>query len=175
MKKFWNSKWTFALITSFAGTLFTVFIDWLKKKDIFSTLKLVFTTVWRWLLAFLNFEIKVWWILVALGVLVVILWVIAKIANAKESDPPAWMQYTEDRFTDWKWSWTWEKGPYGKYQVANLVAHCPKCDTPMRHDNYDTVFHCSRCQYDSRRHKDNHDDVLIVIHDNIQRKTQKQN
>lgn len=24
MKKFWNSKWTFALVTTFAGTLFPI-------------------------------------------------------------------------------------------------------------------------------------------------------
>lgn len=170
MKKFWNSKWTFTLVTSFIGTLFTVFVDWLKKKNIFSTLKLVLKTLWKWLRAFLDYEIKVWWILVALGVLAIVILIVGKIVASKDRTLPEWMNYTEDYFVDWKWSWTWEKGYDGKYRVENLTAHCPKCDTPMRHDYYDTLFHCSRCHYESNRHKDNREDVVVTILDNIKRK-----
>lgn len=173
MKKFRDSKWALALVPTFVAALLTLIVDWVKKIDIFSTLKSVVSTLWQWLLVVLNFEVKVWVILVILGTAFAILCIVAKIADSKDVPMPAWLQYTEDYFNDWKWSWTWERNIYGKYQVENLAAHCPHCGTPMRHDNYDTIFHCSRCGYESRRHTDNRQDIMVVIYDNVLRKNKQ--
>lgn len=172
MKKIRDSKWAIALVPSFVGAVLTLVVDGVKDIDIFSTLKLVLVTVCRWIMRFLNFEIKLLWILVVFGILLAILWVIIKIVESKKLSPPERMSYTEDHFTDWRWSWKWEKDYRGEYQIGDLVAHCPKCNTPMRHDDYDTTFHCPRCKYDSRYHSDNHHDVTLVIYDNINRKIQ---
>lgn len=175
MKKFRNSKWALAIVPVVLSFLLSLLADWIKQVEIFSTIKTIATTLWKWMLAFLNFEVKVWWILVFLVCLVILLWIIAKVADTKEKNQPKFLQYTEDHFRDWKWSWTWGRTYTGKWQVENLIAHCPQCDTPMRHDNFDTVFHCSRCSYESDNHSDNRDDVMVVIYDNVDRmmKTEK--
>ncbi len=169
IKKFRDSKWALALVPTIVGALLTLIIDCVKKINLFSTMVTVMKTLWSWIVRFLSFEVQVWWILAALLLLILILWIVAKIADVKGVAEPVWMKYTEDRFIDWKWSWKWEKNYLGSYQVSDLMAHCPKCNTPMRHDDYDTVFHCPRCLFESRKHSDNRNDILVVIYDNAKK------
>jgi len=175
LKKIRDSKWALAIIPTILGTLLTLVVDVIKKADIFSTLKSVFFALWRCIINFLTFEVKVWWIIITLILLFLVLWIAVKIADKKELSKPEWMKYTEDHFVDWKWSWKWEKNYLGSYQVSNLVAHCPKCDTPMRHDDYDTAFHCPRCKFESRRHSDNRNDIMVVIYDNADKMDRRHN
>ena len=144
-------------------------IDWIKQIKIFSTLKFVLSWIWNLLITFLTIDVKMWLILVILSSLMLIIWIVLQVIAKQTATEPEWMKYTEDRFVDWKWSWKWEKNYLGAYEISQLMAHCPKCNTPMRHDNDEYTFHCPRCKYESHKHQDNRHDVMVVIYDNVAR------
>ena len=173
MKKFWKNPWTISIGTAIFAFFLTVLSDLLQKKRILSTIGRILSVIWKAIFAFLNFDLKVWWILVGIASIFFVLWIIAKFDNkSNDNKEPDFLKYTEDHFRTWKWSWEWEFSDYQqKWHVSNLVAHCPKCDTPMQHDQFEDVFQCPRCEYIFRY--DSHEtssQVEAVIIDNLNRK-----
>ena len=115
---------------------------------------------------------KVWWVLLGIGAIILALIIIAKISDSKESEPPAFLVYKKDKIGDWNWSWDWEFNRYDyKWHIKDLKAHCPKCDTPMFHDAHDTKFQCPRCNYetDYRTKFKRRSEVEAIIIDNLHR------
>lgn len=171
MKKFLKSPWTIGISTTLLGFILTIGYDLIKGKQVFTTIGKFFSMLWRWIITFLTLDLKVWWVLLGIAVLFFVLYAVAKISEPKEQVKPAFTNYTQDRFRLWKWSWNWEWSSYHKqWHVANLHAHCPQCDTPMNHDQYEDVFQCPRCHF--RAEYDNHEksyEVETVIIDNLNR------
>ncbi|MBQ8311838.1 MAG: hypothetical protein IJX84_01345 [Clostridia bacterium] len=146
--------------------------DLIQKKEFLTTLKTVISFMWKLIIGFLNLQLRLWWILVAIAVGVLVLWIIVKIKDRENE--PEFLKYTEDRFIQWKWSWTWELGYNKKWHVDNLMAHCPQCDTRMQHDTYEIHFRCPRCGFDSHDVLQNSNAVEAVIHDNLRRAEKKE-
>ena len=173
IKRFSKSPWTLALMPVLFGTMLTAIYDAIKDKPILSTLWGWIKTIWGWIVAFLNFELKVWWVLIGISVIIAVLIIISKLSNEKENTLPSFTSYKEDIFGEWKWSWDWHLNSYDKkWHVDNLRAHCPKCDTPMFHDNSDIRFQCPRCGFETNwgsNHK-NRFEVEAIIIDNLERK-----
>ena len=174
MKKFWKSPWTIAIVSAFLAPIATMILDAIMKKPLLSTLWSVIKTIWRWIIAFLTFDLKVWWVLLGIGGIVGILIVVAKIFDAKQGDSnPEFVSYKEDYFGGWKWSWDWKFNSYvRKWHIDNISAHCPQCDTPMFHDSDDTTFQCPRCSFrtDYRSKHKRRSEVEAIIIDNLNRK-----
>ena len=172
MKKFLKSPWTISVTTTLLGFFLTVGYDLIKGKQVFTTIGKFFSMLWGWIISFLTFDLKVWWVLLGIAVLFFALYVVVKIGEQKEQAKPDFTNYTQDHFRLWKWSWSWEWSSYHKrWHVANLHAHCPKCDTPMSHDQYEDIFQCPRCRFHAEY--DNHEksyEVEAVIIDNLNRK-----
>lgn len=171
VKKIWKSPWTIAIVSAFLAPIATIIIDAIMKKPFLSTLWSVIRTLWSWIITFLTFDLKVWWVLLGICVIIGIFFVIAKISDAKQEDKePEFLSYKNDTFCSWKWSWEWQLfNRDKKWHVVNLKAHCPKCDTPMFHDSYETSFQCPRCNYQSRygeEHKRSQEVEAIII-DNL--------
>ncbi len=175
MKKFLKSPYA---ITILGGLM--VLIIWSRISDYTSGDKLstvfstILTSIYGGIIAFLNFNIKVWWLLLGITCIVVV----ALIAGRKpqEETEPEFKKYTQDHFRTWKWSWKWTFSDYRRgWRVSDLRAHCPKCDTPMQHDPFEDVFQCPRCRFQSQY--DNHEkscEVEAVIIDNLDRKKAKE-
>lgn len=172
MKKFLKSPWTIGITTTLLGFLLTIGYDLLKGKQVFTTIALFFSTLWGWIVAFLTFELKVWWVILGFAVLIIVLFVVLRLNKLKDETKPDFINYTSDHFRLWKWSWTWEwSNQHKKWHVANLQAHCPKCDTPMIAYGFgQDVFQCPRCAYRSEayNHEQSHE-VERVIFDNLER------
>ena len=67
MKKFLKNPWVLAIgSTVIGGVLLSFVLDWIKGVDWLSTLKTVVNFIINAVVAFLNFELKVWWVLVAI-------------------------------------------------------------------------------------------------------------
>lgn len=175
MKKFLKSPWTISFATALFSFLLSIAYDLLKGKQILSTIKSIFSAVINGISAFLNIELKVWWVLVGIIAIVATLLCIGYIMS-RNSAPrmnPEFMSYTEDYFGSWKWSWIWSFDSLKKkWHAQDIVAHCPKCGTPMLHDDFNDFFHCPRCGFDSEYgdgHKKIYEvDALIV--DNVNRR-----
>lgn len=174
MKQFFKSPWTISLTATLFGFILTIAYDLLKGKQVLSTIKAFFLISINGISVFLNFELKVWWVLLVIIIVIAILLCIGYITRRKSSacDNPEFTKYTEDYFGSWKWSWTWSFDSFEeKWFVQDLKAHCPKCDTPMLHDEYESYYSCPRCGFQPQyldRHKKMFE-VEAIIHDNVSR------
>ena len=122
MKKFWASPWTIGIGTSFIGFLFTVIYDLVKDKSIFSTIWSIIKWIWNLIISFLNFNIKVWWLLIGIAVLFLVLFLIAKYYDFKNENENSagFLKYTKDTIQGWSWDWNWQKDWSGKYDVEKI-------------------------------------------------------
>ena len=59
LKNFMMNPWTVGIGTGLILLVVTVAVDLITAVKIFSTLKNVIVTVWKWILAFLNFELNI--------------------------------------------------------------------------------------------------------------------
>lgn len=177
LKKFWKSPWTIAIVSAVVGPIVTVIIDAILDKPFLTTLGNIFVFCWKGIITFLNFELKLWWVLLGLFGLVLILYLCAKISG-NEEEKPEFTLYKEDSFGGWKWSWGWAYNSYDKkWHVKDIQAHCPNCNTPMFHDEYDTVFQCPRCSFKveyGHKHK-TRSEVEALIIDNLNRREKSEN
>ena len=111
MKKFFKSPWTLGIGTTvIGGVILSIILDLIKQVSVLSTMKSVFVFIWNCIVAFLTFEIKVWWLLIAVIVVVAILCVVSKYNNAKEdNNQPSFLYYKQDYLLGYSWEWAWEK------------------------------------------------------------------
>lgn len=90
-KNFMMNPWTVGVGTGLIVLIVTVVVDLITAVKIFSTLKNVLVVVWKAILAFLNFELKVWWVLAGLAIVVFALNEYVKYTDKKqqeENKPP---------------------------------------------------------------------------------------
>lgn len=174
MKKFLESSWTIGIATTLLGFILTVSYDLIKEKQVFTTIGKFFSILWGWIITFLTFDLKVWWVLLGIAVIFFALYTIVKIIEKKELLKPEFTDYTQDKFRIWKWSWEWKFNKMKNvWQIVNLQAHCPKCDTPMINKGFG-IFQCPRCAYnpESYDHEEPYE-VEKVISDNLYRQKNK--
>lgn len=175
-KENWTkSSWTISIGTAIFSLLLTMIYDYFKEEPILTTIWTIIKWIGNLLWTILNFDIKVWWIIIALTLLVFLLYIFDKLKN-DESFKPDFYNYKEDFFKHWKWSWNWELNrAKTAWVVSNMQAHCPNCDTPMidRSNSYENHFECPRCDFKaSDRQCDEPYKIERLILDNIDRKKQ---
>lgn len=173
LKNFIMNPWTVSVGSGLIVLLVTVIIDIVTTEKIFSTIKKILMAIWRLLLVFLNFEIKVWWLLIGIVVLLIALWGTEHLAS-KQSTPtePEFLKYTQDTILDYKWKWTWEKDSYGKYNIEQLHPICSYCETPLvdNPSGYGGRYTCLRCTNGTNRPLPDFNHVKMMISDNVRRK-----
>ena len=151
----------------------TVAIDYFSAKRIFTTFNKMLIFIWSAILTFLNFEIKVWWLLIGIAVLFLGLYIYCKYLDSKQSvpDEPEFLKYTQDTILGYKWDWHWEKGADGNYYVDGLRPICPQCNTPLviGYAGFRDVYTCLRCNTDTNRPLPRIENVEMLILDNIKK------
>lgn len=174
MKKFLNNPWVVGVGCPIIVAALTAVYDFANKQKIFTTLWKIVSAVFRWIVGVLNLQFRLWWALVFIVVAVGIVFLIARFKDSDCPSEPPFVEYTEDQFEGWKWTWYWEKDYSGKWGIESLRAHCPKCDTPMSHDTFEHNFRCPRClgQYYIGRSNVS-DDIKAIIYDNVTRQYYK--
>lgn len=174
LKTFWGNPWTVAIGSGLVLSLLSVIIDVINKERLFSTIIRVFLAIWAAVIIFLNFELKVWWVLIGVSVLFLALYLWAKYLDLKQSAQrePEFTKYTQDMILGYKWKWSWEKNYYdGKYRIGNLHPICEKCDTPLTYSNNGCGrLTCLRCQQIYWKELPAFDNVKMMISDNVRRK-----
>lgn len=172
-EKWYKSPWTISISTAVFSFLITLGYDLIKEIPILTTTLRLIKWGWDLVLEILNFNIKIWWLLILIAVVILIFYLINKLRN-KVSTKPDFYNYREDILKNWKWSWGWEFQSYkNSWKLSNLKAHCPECNTPMidSSNDYFKMFDCPRCDFGARDsdceipHK-----IERIIIDNIRRK-----
>ena len=174
MKKFLKNPWFFTVGTTvIGGVLLTLVNDWIKKVDWLSTLKTVIEFIANAVIAFLNFEIKVWWLLVAIAILFALLVIYVKILDAKDkSNPIPFLSYTTDFVLGYTWEWDYMQGYDGKYTINNLHPVCSKCGMILREGRtiYGKEMKCLRCNTTQNWEDYYLTDAQMLIEDNIKKR-----
>lgn len=101
MKKWAKNPWVLGIGTTvIGGILLSLLLDWIQGIDWLSTFKNVMRFIFNGVVSFLNFEIKVWWLLIAIAIIVVGLFVVAKISGSQSNNIPPHF-YNTPRITFW--------------------------------------------------------------------------
>lgn len=174
MKKILNNPWVVTVGSSVIFAGLTAVYDYAQEQRVFTTLWKIVSAVFRWIICVLNLQFRLWWALVFIAVVVGIVLLVKRIKGPELPSDPPFIEYKEDRFGGWKWTWDWEKNYAGEWDIRNLFAHCPNCDTPMRHDIYEHNYRCPRCRHEDYISQSNiSEDIKAVICDNVNRKNYK--
>lgn len=147
--------------------------DYIANKPFLTTIIKVSKKIWECTIYFLNFNIKVWWILVAIALIILILFVLSKF-NRQEQALPSFYSFRENTFKKWKWSWDWKWNTTAKvWNISNLKAHCPLCNTPLvqRNTYFGLGFYCPRCDYQANEYNsEDPSNIERIIIDDIERR-----
>jgi len=173
MKKFIKNPWVLGIGTTVIGGIILSFVlDWIKGVDWLSTLKAVVKFIVDSIIAFLNFELKVWWVLVAIALIVVALIIIAKSLDAKEkSIPIPFLSYTKDFVLGYNWEWEYSKTYDRKYTISNLHPVCSKCGMLLKQSGmYGQEMKCLRCNTTKKWEDHYLTDAQLLIEDNIKKR-----
>lgn len=165
------SAWTISIVTAIFSLILTIAYDYFKKIPILTTVWLVIKwtgdTIWM----LLDFNIKVWWLLLSIACLILIIKIFNK-PKKEETILPDFYKYTEDKFRKWKWKWRFDQERKA-WLISDLTAICPHCDTPMtNHSNmYGISYSCPRCDFNPKNEQcDEAYKVERIILDNIDRR-----
>lgn len=143
-----NNQWLkSAWAIGIGCAIIPIVYDIIKNNPILSSLSSILKIIYNCIISVLNFEIRLWWLLVATIIIYGIYYFIKKLMSEKEI-LPKYYTYREDIFSGWKWTWKWEiNESKDKYRITNLNLHCSKCQTPMILKNgYATIsYNCPRC------------------------------
>lgn len=170
-KKFFMNPWTISLGSGLLVLLITIAIDLITAEKIFSTIFTVLSSVLNGILAFLNFKLKVWWVITGIAALVFALYLWSKYLDSKkmEQNDPAFLEYTKDYILGYHWKWRWEKNFDGQYEIQNLHPICSECETPLTRDYGYGQMHCLRCNKMFQKTLPDDYEVKMLISDNANR------
>lgn len=175
-KNWKKSPWTIAIVSGLLPFFCSIVYDLIKEKPFFSTIWIVLKWIGNLLLSFINLELKLWWIVVGIALIIFIIYITDKIGRSKAFKPDFY-EYCEDKFNKWKWTWEWKFSESKNVWIAsNLEAKCPQCETPMieRRTYHHIHFDCPRCNFSASDNEcDYPDKVERIIIDNIERKRKK--
>ena len=170
MKSFFKKPWVIAIATTVVGTVLATFaVDWIRGVDWSSTLKVVASFLGNVISGFLTLELKVWWILAFLFVVIVGFILFVKIYDTKpKSTAPSFLAYKKDFLLGYTWRWEYEKGYDGKYNIVQLRPVCSTCGMTLKVGVWNAE--CLRCNnalpWDESKRRDAH----MLILDNIETK-----
>jgi hypothetical protein len=168
-----KSPWIISIGTAIFSLLLTMGYDYSKEKPILTTIRTILKWIVNLVWTVLNFDLKVWWIIIAVSLFILIVVIIDKFKK-EETFKPDFYSYREDKFKRWKWTWGWKlDSRKNAWVIYDMKAHCPKCDTPMiDHSSvYGLIFDCPRCDFKTRDEQcDEPHKIERIILDNIDRK-----
>lgn len=173
MKNFARNPWVLGIGTTVIGGMVLTFVlDWIKGVDWLSTFNGILKFTYNAIIAFLNFELKVWWALLVIVFGMGVLFVISKVLSAKtKNDALAFLSYTKDSVLGYTWEWGYVKGLDGKYTITNLHPVCSKCGMHLKQGGmYGWEMKCLRCNTVQQWQDDYLTDAHMLIDDNIRKK-----
>lgn len=149
--------------------------DFQQQQLVFSTLLSWGKSIWHWIILFLNFNIKVWWLLVGICglicVIILLTWLYNLFHTQDNTIQPDFLSYTQDTLCGWRCEWNWERTYNGQYQIQNLRLICSACSTPLiNNQGYMNKIHCIRCnkEYSLDNYPDEKE-LCILIEDNVRK------
>lgn len=171
--KFIKNPWVLGIGTTVIGGIILSFVlDWVIEVDWLNTLKAAVRYIVDDIITFLNLEIKVWWLLVAIALVVVVLFIIVKFLDAKEENfSKPFLSYTRDSALGLDWKWEYSRNYDGKYTISNFHPVCSKCGMRLKQSGmYGREMICLRCNTINKWENHYLTDAQLLIEDNIKKR-----
>jgi hypothetical protein len=149
--KWYNTPWFLGVgVTVVGGLILSGILDLFKNVTITTTLKK--TAFWTFynLLAVLNYNAKVWWVIIALFVIYLIWFIFNKVNSPTEYDEvfikPDWINYKKDKLKKWTWIWDYSYNNISKqYDIVNMRPYCESCKIAMIQNYGYAYYSCPKC------------------------------
>lgn len=173
MKKILKNSWVLGIGTTVVGgVIVSLIVDAIQGINVLSTLKNVLLCIGNSILYFLNIRLKIWWILIAILIIVLALFLYAKyLDNKDKSDTTEFLKYTRDTLFDHTWEWSYERDWYGQYSISNLHPVCAQCGMNLRDEmSFGRQMKCVRCNKLYWFNQSDYNDTILMIEDNIKKK-----
>ncbi|TPG71154.1 hypothetical protein EEL31_23790 [Brevibacillus laterosporus] len=91
-------------------------------------LSLICVTVTNCISLILNFDIKLWWILAAIMVFVLVVYLLVRFIPPSSTSQDSFLNYKTDTIEGIVWQWRWRYNDYkGSYNITNLRPICYSC------------------------------------------------
>ena len=171
MKKFMSNPWVIGSGSTAIGGLV---LGWITSSTFRNTIKAIIRFSADAGVAFLNSELKVWWVLVAAVLVVALFIAMAKYSEAKTArETPMFLHYTKDSVLGHSWEWSYQKNSDGRYTITDLHPVCAKCRMRLKQDGvYGQEMRCLRCNKTLSWKDSLLTDARMLIEDNIRRNYQ---
>jgi hypothetical protein len=132
-------RWILGVLgTAITALLVSVLVPFLKGSLIDTYLPQFAQLVRDWA----NYPVPAWAIAAALGVIIVIRWVVKKIVRKANPDAELFA-YTTDTFGPWHFHWKWAKDRFGRRAIRNLSPICSVHDVALHKQG--NALACPRC------------------------------
>lgn len=168
MKKHFKSL-LLSFITAITTASATAIVAYVKSLNLIDAFVVVYNSVISGIAAFLTFEIKLWWLLTGIAVLVLVIYVDSKFPSKHVQDN--FRKYTSDTIDGIKWQWRWYFNSfYQQNMITNLRSLCIHCHAELveKYDYYNHRLECVICG--SKKHVDNLEDFKHKIEIEINRR-----
>ncbi|MBG9776164.1 hypothetical protein [Brevibacillus laterosporus] len=114
-------------------------------------LTLMWNTVINWAYLVLNFQIKLWWILIAILVFALTIYLIYKFTPS--SPEAGFLSYKTDVIEGIIWQWRWSLNYQGNYSISNLRPICNNCKSDLvKYEGFysENEIKCVICGYNKQ-------------------------
>ena len=157
-EKWYNNNWVsgsglviITLMVSGVG-----YKEIIKKQTITPALSDAFTWVYHTLGSFLNYDVKVWWILSSV-IAGFVIYIILQLNVGNKSSPtldgfnnfyelPDWLNYKKDKLKKWMWVWDYNYNSISRqYDIVNMRPYCESCKIAMIQDYGYAYCSCPKC------------------------------
>ena len=124
----------------------TAIIIEINKLDLIKSTKIIWSAIFRFFSAILNFNIPVWIILIVIIILYIVLRIIIRIKEYQNSDESWYKDYTEENYRGVLYNWSYYKTFEGKIDLSNFTPICIYC-----RGNLTTTNHYGNSHYMTQR------------------------
>lgn len=104
-----------------------------------------FNLIYDSLILSLNYEVKIWHILIFCISIIFIGAMCSFLLKKKERNFNYWEHYTEGTILDIKWRWNWQSNLIEGMIITDLEPVCDTCDMKMEPDSFSNNAQCPQC------------------------------
>ena len=91
------------ILSTILASSITIFIDYIKKQPVLTTIINIIKKIFNTGINFLNFEIKIWWLLIIITLIIIIIFIL-DFLKKEVKEKPWFLEYTSQEFTFFRWS-----------------------------------------------------------------------
>jgi len=160
IKTFFSNNWVVTIGGgTISGLLILIIVDFYNKTPILTSVKWVFQHLVSFTTLILNYQIKIWWLLLLFLISYILIRIYSSYINSNTSEKEISqdkmdkiLKYKADKFLNFTWEWQWilnEK--INDYEIKKIRPCCPHPECKYTHMDFDHqsytsfIYICPKC------------------------------